>query len=169
MATRIKNFDEDIIIQDTKMWILQNDGIYYLDKDRKKILHAKIETQHIKTLPANIPVLYLDPDTMIPLTFHKLLSKSNPQLVGATMLGYVYNQIAKILYLKKGLQLFFIIVIVLTVLNLVIGIQLAMWLDEVEKAVPTLKSQLDKIGEILSSLNITLPNSTTPLPIDTGG
>lgn len=163
MGTRIKNFDEDVIIQDTKMWILQNDGIYYLDKDRKKILHAKIETQHIKTLPANIPVLYLDPDTMIPLTFHKQLSKSNPQLVGSTMLGYVYNQIAKILYLKKGLQIFFIIIIVLTILNLVIGIQLAMWMDEVEKAVPKIRDQITRLGEILLNYNITLPNSTIPI------
>lgn len=164
MTTRIKNFDDDIIIQDTKMWILQNDGIYYLDKNRNKILHAKIESKHIKTMPANIPVIYLDSDTMIPLTFHTIKSKSNPQEVGSTILGYIYNQLAKALYLKKGLQIFFIIMIVLCVLNLVIGFQLAMWLDEIHNEVPKIKEMMIRLGEILNEYNMTLPNSTINLP-----
>jgi len=164
MGTRIKNFDDDIIIQDTKMWILQNDGIYYMDRNRNMIKHAAINPQQIKTLPANIPVLYLDLDTMTPLTFHKQQTKSNPQEVGSTILGYVYNQIAKVLYLKKGMQIFFIIMIALTVINLVIGIQMASWLDEIEKEIPKIEQQLSRLGEILSALNMTIPNNNYSFP-----
>jgi hypothetical protein len=126
IITRIKNFDDDVIIQDTKMWILRSEGIYYLDKSRNLVSHAHIESNNIKTMPANIPALFLDSDTMIPLTFHSVQSQSNPQQVGATILGYIYNQLAKALFLKKGLQIFFIIIIILTAVNLVLGLQNAM-------------------------------------------
>ncbi|MDH7506274.1 MAG: hypothetical protein QHH15_00600 [Candidatus Thermoplasmatota archaeon] len=157
MVTRIKDFDNDVIIQDTKMWILKNEGIYYMDKNRNLVMHAAIHSHHIKTLPANIPVLYLDADTMIPLTFHKVESQSNPQQVGSTILGYIYNQFAKSLFMKRGLQIFFIILIILAAVNFVIGLQSAMWLDEMEKQIYSLQDKINRIVNIFSNSNISLP------------
>jgi len=170
MVTRIKNFDDDVIIQDTKMWILQNDGIYYVDRDRNKMVHAKIDSKHIKTMSGGIPVLYLDPDTMIPLTFHSVQSMSNPQQFGSTILGYIYNQLAKALFMKKGLQIFFIIILVLTGMCLAATIQIAIWVNEVHEALPTIMDRMARLGELISDLERLNGVNETVIPLpDVGG
>lgn len=169
MVTRIKDFDYDVIIQDTKMWILQNDGIYYQDKARNMMLHAKIDSKHIKTMPANIPVLYLDSDTMIPLTFHSVMSKSNPQQVGSTILGYIYNQLAKALFMKKGLQIFFILVLVLTGITLAAVIQVAIWVEEMHKTLPSLLDRIARLGELIDEFERLNRGNETMVPVFPGG
>jgi len=101
ITTRIKNLDDDVIIHETKMWLIDKDGVYYLDINGDKIEHAGIEDANIVTLPSNVPALFLDPETMIPLRFHEEKSKTNPQQAGALLLGYINNQITKNLFSKS--------------------------------------------------------------------
>jgi len=83
------------------MWLIDKDGVYYLDINGDKIEHAGIEDANIVTLPSNVPALFLDPETMIPLRFHEEKSKTNPQQAGALLLGYINNQITKNLFSKS--------------------------------------------------------------------
>lgn len=106
---RIKDLDDDVVVQGTKLWILDKDGIYYIDKDDNKIFHKTIEPDSMITRPNNVPELFLDAETMKPLAFQKTTTASTPQQVGAILLGYVNNQIAKNLFFKKTMTMFWII------------------------------------------------------------
>jgi hypothetical protein len=116
---RIKNLTDDVIIQGTKLWVLEDGGIYYSDRNDSMILHATMNTDSFVTSPNNVPMLFLDADTMLPLRFYKPETISNPQQVGATVLGYINNQIAKNLFFKKSMTMFYVILLVLQVLNFV--------------------------------------------------
>jgi hypothetical protein len=118
---RIKNLTDDVIIQGTKLWVLEDGGIYYSDRNDALIFHTEITSESFVTSPNNVPMLFLDAETMLPLRFHKPETKwlSNPQQVGATVLGYINNQIAKNLFFKRSMNMFYIIILVLQVLNFV--------------------------------------------------
>jgi len=115
---RIKNLDEDVVVHDTKLWVLEKGGIYYLDRDDALVRHAIIEPENVVTSPNNVPILFLEPESMLPLRFHETATKSNPQQVGATTLGYVNNQIAKNLFFKRSMQTFYILMLVLQAMNI---------------------------------------------------
>jgi hypothetical protein len=110
---RIKNLDDDVIVHGTKLWVLESGGIYYLDRDDVLIRHAIIEPQNVVTSPNNVPILFLDHESMLPLRFWETATKSNPQQVGATTLGYINNQIAKNLFFKRSMQTFYLIILAL--------------------------------------------------------
>jgi hypothetical protein len=116
---RIKNLTDDVIIQGTKLWVLEDGGIYYCDRNDNMMLHARFDSKSLVTSPNNIPMLFLDADTMLPLRFYKYETKSNPQQVGATVLGYINNQIAKNLFFKRSMTFFYIIILVLQCINVV--------------------------------------------------
>lgn len=146
MFTRIMDLDGDVIVNNMRMWVIDKKGIYYLDRNGLKQLWAEISSEHVKTMPANIPVLYLDYETMIPLKFYKEMSQSNPQEVASTHLGYIANQIAKMLFFKKTMTFFYIIMIVITALTMVVAFQSAMWLSEIhEQTLPDLENKIDLI------------------------
>jgi hypothetical protein len=118
---RIKNLTDDVIVQGTKLWVLEDAGIYYSDRNDDIIFHSKISPENFITSPNNVPMLFLDVETMLPLRFHKPDTKwlTNPQQVGATTLGYINNQIAKNLFFKKSMTMFYLIILVLQVVNIV--------------------------------------------------
>jgi hypothetical protein len=157
ITTRIKNFDDDVIVHDTKLWLIDDEGIYYVDIDGNKIKHAEITSDNIATLPSNIPSLFLDPETMIPLTFHKTDSKTNPQVAGATLLGYVNNQIAKNLFFKKQMTMFYIIIIAISALTLVIALGIYSEMEQLRSVVPQLQNQVARLSEMISQLSNPIP------------
>lgn len=152
ITSRIKDFGEDIIVQDTRMWIIDANGVYYLDRDRNKIMHARIKSQDIITLPSNIPSLYLDAETMIPLKFHKEKSKSNPQQAGATILGHISNQIAKNLFFKKTMTYYTIITIAITCLTLVVALLVFTEVSEMKEALTGMETELKELKELVKNL-----------------
>jgi len=115
---RIKNLDDDVVVQGTKLWVLEKAGIYYTDIDDAYIKHATISDASIVTSPNNVPILFLDAESMLPLRFFETKTKSNPQQVGATTLGYVNNQIAKNLFFKRSMQTFYVLMLVLQAINI---------------------------------------------------
>jgi hypothetical protein len=115
---RIKNLDDDVVVQGTKLWVLENGGIYYSDVEDNLLRHVKIPSDAVVTSPNNVPILFLDPESMLPLRFHETKTKSNPQQVGATTLGYINNQIAKNLFFKRSMQTFYLIMLVLQAVNI---------------------------------------------------
>jgi hypothetical protein len=151
LVTRIMDLDGDVIVSDMRMWVIDDKGVHYIDREGKKQHWADITSDHIKTLPANIPCLYLDYETMVPLKFYKEQSKSDPLQVGSTHLGYIANQIAKNMAFKKAMTFFYIIVIAMLAISLVINIQQAMWIDELRKDIPHLRTVIDNINLILTN------------------
>jgi len=121
---RIKNLDDDVVVHETKIWVLQKGGIYYLDRDDSMVLHTVIEPANVVTSPNNVPILFLDPESMLPLQFYEPKTVSNPQQVGATVLGYINNQIAKNLFFKRSMQTFYTIILALESLSIVIGLMI---------------------------------------------
>lgn len=168
LVTRIMDLNGDVVVNEMRMWVIDKKGVHYIDRDGKKQFWAEITSDNIKTLPANIPTLYLDYETMIPLKFYKEQSDSNPQQVGATHLGYIANQIAKMLFFKKTMTFFYIIMIVITALTLVIALQEAMWLNDVKEIIPKMSQKIDNLIIKINSMNNTvLPfdnNSYLPPP-----
>jgi len=150
IETRIKNFDDDVVLQEGKLWYLTKEGIYYLNKNNNKVFYAKIEPENIKTLPANIPVLFLDSETMKPLSFQKEISKTDPAQAGALIMGYMNNQIQKNKALKSSQTLLGIITIAITVINLIIAIQLYQWVEEIYNLLPQLQHTLQQLSQVLS-------------------
>ncbi len=158
ITTRIKNLDDDVIIHETKMWLIDKGGVYYLDVDGNKMEHASIDDANIVTLPSNVPALFLDPETMIPLRFHEEKSKTNPQQAGALLLGYINNQITKNLFFKKQMTMFYIILICITGITFALSMQVYMDFAELkETTIPLLESRLSSIISILEGMQLTPP------------
>ena len=118
---KIKNLDDDVVVtkDDTKIWVLEEGSIYYITRDDTKILHSQIEGHNVVTSPQDVPMVFLDPETMLPLRFYKPQTATNPQHVGATILGYINNQIAKNMFFQKQKQTIFnLIILVICFCNL---------------------------------------------------
>lgn len=162
LVTRIMDLDGDVIVSNMRMWVIDDKGVHYIDRDGKKQHWADITSDHIKTLPANIPCLYLDYETMVPLKFYKEQSKSDPLQVGSTHLGYIANQIAKNMAFKKTMTFFYIIVIALLAVTLVIAVQEAMWIDEFRKDIPIIKDRIAVIEGFL--MNASMVNMSGVVP-----
>jgi hypothetical protein len=143
LITRIMDFDGDVVVNEMRMWVIDDKGVHYIDRNGAKQFWGEITSDHIKTLPANIPCLYLDYETMVPLKFYKEQSKSDPLQVGSTHLGYIANQIAKNMAFKKAMTLFYIIVVVLLAICLVCGVQSLMWMDEMRKEVNNINDKIN--------------------------
>jgi len=158
ITTRIKNLDDDVIIHETKMWLIDKAGVYYLDINGEKILNASIDDASIVTLPSNVPALFLDPETMIPLKFHEEKSKTNPQQAGALLLGYINNQITKNLFFKKQMTMFYMILICITGITFALSMQVYMDFAELkETTIPMLENKLNQVISLLNSMKLTPP------------
>jgi hypothetical protein len=150
IVSKIKDLDDDVIVENGRMWILNREGIHYLNVDGQKILHKEIKTENIKTLPANVPCLFLDPETMNPITFLKTETQTNPQEAGSIVLGYINNQIMKNKLFKKTQTIFYILIIVIVIVNLVLSLQLYTWMEEIYNLLPVLRRQIQNLGQILA-------------------
>lgn len=117
---KIKNMDSDVIVVEnsTKIWVLENGSIYYVDREDNKMFHAEIMGNNVVTTPQDVPIVFLDPDSMLPLSFYKRDTETNPQQAGASLLGFVNNQIAKNAFFKKTDTIFYLLMLGISMANL---------------------------------------------------
>lgn len=117
---KIKNMDSDVIVvqDETKIWVLEKGSIYYVDRDDNKILHSEIMGKNVVTTPQDVPIVFLDAETMLPLSFYKQKTETNPQQAGASLLGFVNNQIAKNMFFKKTETIFYLMILAMSFCNL---------------------------------------------------
>jgi len=110
---KIKNMDSDVIViqDETKIWVLEKGSIYYVDRDDNKVLHAEIMGKNVVTSPQDVPIVFLDAESMLPLSFYKQETETNPQQAGASLLGFVNNQIAKNMFFKKTETIFYMMLL----------------------------------------------------------
>lgn len=153
ITSKIKNLDDDVIVDGTRMWLLRGEGVYYQDKDVGYVRYASITAENVITLPSNVPELFLDSETMLPLTFHKAMSESNPQQAGAVLSGHIQNQIAKNLFFKRQMQIFYVIMLALTGITFVVVLALYQDFDELSSTLSALRTQVVRLTDIVSNLN----------------
>lgn len=118
---KIKNLDSDVVVveDETKIWVLEKGSIYYVTREDEKIFHSTIKGKNVVTTPQDVPVVFLDAESMLPLNFNKRETETNPQQAGASLLGYVQNQIAKNNFFKHTDTFFYLMVIGLCFANFV--------------------------------------------------
>lgn len=114
MVTRIKNFDHDLVWIGNKCWVLTKAAIYELDKYGDTIVEGgEIKPENIVSVTETVPVLFIDLDSMEPLSLKReFREKIQPEELGATLKGWIDNQMAKVSFLKKTMDIYFMIVIV---------------------------------------------------------
>ena len=117
----IKSFDGSVIEHGKKVWILHGDLIYNLDKKQESY---RLSSEHIITLPMGVPCLFLDSESMQPLTFYREATKISPSEIGGTLLGWLYNQLAKAMFFKRTMQIFYVLTLGVTFITLVLVFQM---------------------------------------------
>jgi hypothetical protein len=154
ITQRIRDLGGDVIVESGRLWLIDSKGIYYMDKNRNKMLHAEIKGENVITLPSNIPEIFLDIDTMIPLKFHKEKGEIDPQEAGATIIGWVYNQTQKNIMFKRTTTIFYILLLAGVVFTLVLVYQNYETIDSLKNTIPELQKQLTRLTDIVERLSI---------------
>jgi hypothetical protein len=113
MISRIKNFDGDLIWIKNKVWAVTDGGVYEFDKYGDGIIHGgEIDPKSTVTVTDTVPVIFIDIDSMEPLSFQRSgREKIYPEELGATLKGWIDNQMGKAALLRKSLDTYFIILI----------------------------------------------------------
>lgn len=113
ILSKIKDFDTDLIWVKDGVWSLESNRVFKQIKsdDPSGIEESyPIMEKHIQNI-VGIPVLFLDMDTMRPLTFERHVGDVNPTDLGSTLKGWVMNQLAKNMFFKQTFTILMIIAI----------------------------------------------------------
>lgn len=114
IVSKIKNFDEDLIWIGNRCWVLAKCKIKEITKNGEELTEGSvIDPTKILAMSETIPILFIDLTSMEPLSFtSEGREKVSPEEIGSFMKGWIDNQMAKIMFLKKTLDIYFIIVII---------------------------------------------------------
>lgn len=155
--TKIKNFDNALVWKKNEVWIITREHVYQITKDGDAVVKKdKIDPESIVTLIDTVPVLFVDLDSMQPLSLARDRREGiNPLELGSTLKAWVDNQLAKAMFLKKTMDIYFIIIIICSVLA--IGISY-MNMNKID----TLTSQMKTVQGTLNTLVQQLSNATAP-------
>jgi len=112
VITKVKNFNEDLIwLGKDKCWHISPYEVKNLIKHEEKY---KIGSENINYL-SGVPCLFLDIDSMKPLSFYKEKTPISPEEAGSALMGWTVNQMAKGMFFKKTMELIFIIIAFLAI------------------------------------------------------
>jgi len=126
IVSRIKNFDEDLIWIKNKCWALTKEGIYELDKQGDRVVDKTfaLDPDSFVTITESVPVMFIDINSMQPLTFKETGREGiAPEELGSTLKGWVDNQMAKVMFLKRTMDAYFLIVILSAMVGAYFGYQ----------------------------------------------
>lgn len=154
IITKIKNFDDSLIWKGNAVWAITKEHIYQLSKDGDKLVTmGKIDAENIVTVVETVPVLFVDLDSMQPLGLARDRREGiNPLELGPALKSWVDNEKAKALGLRKTMDMYFIIIIICSVVA-------------VGMAYINMNNVNDitaQLASIQSKLNIILQNMTAP-------
>jgi len=147
MVTKIKNFDEDLIWIKNRCWVLAKGKIKEINKNGEAISEEKvIDPGKLLTLSETVPVLFIDLTSMEPLSFTtEGREKVSPEEIGSFMKGWVDNQMAKIMFLKKTLDIYFVIVILSCLAAAFFAYQNSESIAELQEEIQILKNMIGGI------------------------
>lgn len=120
IVAKIKNFDDSLIWKGNAVWAITKEHIYQLSKNGDNLVATgKIDSESIVTLVDTVPVLFVDLDSMQPLGLARDRREGiNPLELGPALKSWVDNEKAKALGLRKTMDMFFIVLIILGVASI---------------------------------------------------
>jgi len=113
IVTMIRDLNESIIMKDEAIWGISKGYVYNFNK---KARH-EIGTEHINYI-SNVPVLYLDYESMKPLTFHQEQTTISPKQLGSSLVGWAMVQKKKAIRSQKSVNYMYLIISVLIIINI---------------------------------------------------
>lgn len=157
MVSKIKNFDDALIWIKNKVWVITREQIYQLTKHGDDIVEGNhIEPDNIISLIETVPVLFVDMDSMQPLSLAREGREAiNPEELGSTLKSWADNQLAKAIMLKKTMDIYFVIMIICSIASCFIGYIIYTRIDDMMTELANIKGQLSAITDMLK---------TAPLP-----
>ena len=147
IITKIKNFDEDLIWIKNKCWAMTKEGIYEIDKNGEQATDKQaLDPDSFVTVTESVPTMFIDINSIQPLTLHETgREKIAPEELGSTLKGWVDNQMAKVMFLKRSLDLYFVIVILCSIASAYFGYANNQKIAELEETVKELGRQLQQM------------------------
>jgi hypothetical protein len=147
LISKIKNFEQALVWKKNEVWIISEEFVYQLTKDGDSIVEkGKINPESIVTLIDTVPVMFVDVDSMQPLTLARDRREGiNPLELGATLKSWVDNQLAKAMFLKQTYNIYFVIIIGCSIGAILFGYVNYTKLDELSNSVKTLSAQIQSV------------------------
>lgn len=122
IVTLIKDLDESIIMRGDAIWGISKGYIYNISK---KNLKLPILPKHIHYI-SNVPTIYLDYETMKPLSFHSEKTTISPKQLGSSLVGWAMVQKKKAIRQQKQINYMYLIIAILIVINMILTAQIYM-------------------------------------------
>lgn len=147
MVTRIKNFDNDLIWIKNKCWVITKAGVHELDKYGDTVVEGdRIEPDNIVSVTETVPVLFIDLDSMQPLSLGtEGRERIMPEELGSTLKGWIDNQMAKISFLRKTMDIYFVIVIISAIAAAALSFMILQRMDSVDAQLKTIAQQVSNL------------------------
>jgi len=147
MVSKIKNFDNDLIWIKDKCWSIRKGMIILLNKDGNAINNGyEVDPQSIVTMMDTVPVMFVDLDSLEPLSFtREPREQINPVELAANINSYIDNQLAKIMFLRKTMDIYFMIVIIASVAAVGLAYLNMNNMNDVLAKMKIMQGQLDSI------------------------
>jgi hypothetical protein len=154
IVSKIKNFDQALIWKKNETWVITKEHVYQLSKDGDSIVEkAKIDPESIVTLIDTVPCLFVDLDSMQPLSLARDRREGiNPLELGSSLKAWVDNQLAKAMFLKKTMDIYLLIILVVSIASVFIGYLNMTHMEDMSTQLKTIHGQLT---DILSRLPAT--------------
>ena len=151
MVSKIKNFDDALIWIKNKVWVITREQIYQLTKQGDDIVEGNhIEPDNIISLIETVPVLFVDMDSMQPLSLAREGREAiNPEELGSTLKSWADNQLAKAIMLKKTMDIYFVIMIICSIASCMIGYVLYTRITDVQAQLDGIQSQLSIVTDMI--------------------
>jgi hypothetical protein len=147
IISKIKNFDQALIWKKNETWVITKEHVYQLSKDGDTIVEkSKIDPESIVTLIDTVPMLFVDLDSMQPLSLARDRREGiNPLELGATLKAWVDNQLAKAMFLKKTMDMYLLIIVIVSVISVGLAYINMNKLDELMTQMKLIQSQLNNL------------------------
>lgn len=152
MVSKIKNFDNDLIWIKDKCWTMRKGMVMLLNKNGNAINEGnEIDPQSIVTLMDTVPIMFVDLDSIEPLSFNREPREQiNPIELAANVNSYIDNQLAKIMFLKKTMDIYFMVVILASVAAVGLAYFNMNGINDINTKMKVMQSQLDSILQQLT-------------------
>jgi hypothetical protein len=144
IIAHVKNFDDALIWVKNKCWAIKKNRIFEMDKYGERMGEGEvIEPDEFVTITETVPMLFMDVDNMMPLSLHETdLEEIAPDELGPALKGWVDNQQAKLMFLRRTMETYYLILICAVIASAFFGYQNSQEMEEVKALLETIKNQL---------------------------
>lgn len=153
IIAHVKDFDDALIWVRNRCWAIRKNKIFEIDKYGEKISEDEnINPEDLVIMTETVPMIFFDIDNMMPLTLHETnIEEVAPDELGPALKGWVDNQQAKLIFMKRTMEMFYMIILMATIGALFLTYQNYTILEEVTKTLTAIQNKLASISSQLSS------------------